>query len=250
MRYFGYLIALYLVLISSCKNSVKQSSDLLIQNPLLEKAIIGAGGLENWKGLRNIQFYKTTKLYHEDGSLQDSTYQLHNYQMYPDMTGSYSYEKDGMSIKVMYQHDRMTKYVNDESIELSDEEAKKLKQGFLGSQFVMSLPFKLNDPGVILSKEEGLLGDRPTDILKASYNTENTNHTKTHDWWHYIDKDTGELLGYKVHHAPTYAQVYNVTTTKIRGITFPTYRKTYRVTENDEVQYVRGEFWYEYISNE
>lgn len=250
MRYFGFITLLYLITFQiSCKNEPPSPEISTPKNALLAKAINGAGGLENWKNLGQIQFYKTTKLYLEDGSLQDSTYQLHTYQMYPEMNGEYSYEKNGEQIKIQYNNEIMTKYVNNEKIELSPEESEKLRSGFLGAQFVMCLPYKLNDPGVTLSEEEGVLGEKKAQILKASYSTEHENHTKTHDWWHYIDPNSGKLLGYKVHHAPTYAQVVNEETTEIKGVTFPTYRKTYRVTKDDKRQYVRGEFWYEYYEN-
>ena len=240
----------------SCKSettSSSQGSDATEEQikteseELLEKAIEGNGGWANWKSLDTIQFYKTTKLYLEDGTIEDSTFQLHTYAMYPHMNGQYSYDKDGSKITVKYENGTISKLIDEKIVDLSAEESKKLKLGFLGAQFVMCLPYKLDDPGVILKKEEGTLEGKNVDIIKASYSTENSNHTKTHDWWHYVDKDNGKLLGYKVHHAPTYAQVINVNTTEIKGVSFPTYRKTYRVTKDDEKQFVRGEFWYEYL---
>jgi hypothetical protein len=215
---------------------------------LLEKGIVGNGGWSNWKNLDTISFYKTTKLYLEDGSIEDSTFQKHTYHMYPEMNGKYSWEKDGVENVIEYKDGIITKHINSIKQELSQTEHEKLKKGFLGAQFVMCLPFKLGDPGVKLALDgSSQINGKEVDVLKASYHTQNENHTENHDWWHYINANTGALEGYKVHHPPTYARVSNVKTTTIKGIIFPTYRQTYRVDENDNRQYLRGEFWYEYL---
>lgn len=215
---------------------------------LLEKGIIGSGGWESWTDLDTIQFYKTTKLYLEDGSLEDSTYQLHTYFMYPTMNGKYSWEKDQIKYEVEYQNGNMSKSIDGIEQKISKEEQEKLRKGFLGAQFVMSLPFKLNDSGVELALDgKSTINGKTVDVLKASYHTKHQNHTESHDWWHYINAESGKLEGYKVHHPPTYARVSNVTTTRIKGVDFPTYRKTFRVDKEDNEQYVRGEFWYEYV---
>ena len=168
--------------------------------------------------------------------------------MYPDMNGKYTYEKDGAQYRIEYQNDKMTKHINNELQVLSDEEHEKLRKGFLGAQFVMCLPYKLNDPGVVIALDgKSTMNGKEVDVLKASYHTQHKNHTESHDWWHYINSETGVQEGYKVHHPPTFARVNNVSTTTINGIVFPTYRKTYRVDKDDNQEYVRGEFWYEYL---
>ena len=227
-----------------------EEKDFSPEQALLHKGLEGAGGMENWKNLDSIQFYKTTKLYLADGTVEDSTYQLHTYYMHPDMNGKYSWKMNGEKMEVRFEDGQASKYINGLKVELDEKEEDKLRLGFLGAQFVMCLPFKLNDPGVQLSIDgKSIINEKNVDVLKASYNTSNDNHTKSHDWWHYINSESGELEGYKVHHPPTFAQVINVKTTTLKGIKFPVYRRTYRVDENDNREYLRGEFWYEYIEN-
>lgn len=229
---------------SSCKVDKNQSNEA---ERLLESGIEGVGGWDAWTALDTIKFFKTTKLYLEDGGLEDSTYQFHTYIMYPQMKGQYQWLEGDLEYLVKYEDGKVTKTKNGENQKLSNEEEEKLRLGFLGAQFVMCLPFKLKDPGVTLEvNKESEIGGKKARVLKASYDTKNANHTKSHDWWHYFDPHTYEYLGYKVYHAPTHAKVQNVKTTQINGVTFPTYRKTYRVDDNDKELFLRAEFWYLY----
>lgn len=203
--------------------------------------------MQNWEDLDTIQFYKTTRLYLEDDTLEDSTYQLHTYVLYPDMNGKYSWKEDDKEFEVVYDNGFVMMNENGKDIALSETNIEKYKLSFLGAQFVICLPFKLNDPGVQLSYEgSDIFNGRQVEVLKASYNAELDNHTKSHDWWHYFDKKTYKYLGYKVYHSPTYAKVYNIGTADIQGVTFPEYRRTYRVDADDNELYLRAEFWYSF----
>jgi len=243
MRIFFYLTIA--TLFGSCAgDSVKKSrADIL-----LDKGIEAAGGWQNWMDLDTIQFYKMTKLYLEDGSLEDSTYQLHTYYMYPEMNGKYSWKEEQTEYEIRYHNGSINKYSDGKEINISDEEKEKYRLSFLGAQFTMSMPFKLKDPGVII----GLAGintinGKEVEVLNASYNSNLYNHTDSHDWWYYFDRESGEQIGYKVHHSPTFARVINVETIKLNGIRFPKYRKSYRVDKDDNELYLRAEFWYSFI---
>ena len=212
---------------------------------LLEKGISQAGGLEAWNQSPGYKFKKRSILYLADGSIESKNTQIVQFKDQPSLTGSiiWNNASDTVSTKIEYAEGKAIKRINDKDQGEQANEASR--RSFLGAHIVMSMPFKLLDPGVDLSYggEQEQHGKK-VKVIIADYDTENPNHTETHRWWHYFDATTYEYIGYKVFHPPTYALVENLKSTSVNGITYPIDRITWRVDSLDNKQYIRAKFAY------
>ena len=94
--------------------------------------------------------------------------------------------------------------------------------------FVIDVPFKMMDKGVVLSYEgvDTLEDGQRVEVIKAIYNADkNDHHTKSDTWWYYFDADSGAYSGSMVYHAPTYAYIENTAKNEKLPLIMNTYRK-------------------------
>lgn len=244
MKGFYYLIYFCLILACSTPTPYDHISSLEARE-VLEKGINASGGLEAWRDLGGYKFNKRTILYNVDGSIEIKNEQLLRIKNFPDLAGRITWKnkQDTTQTYIHFEEQKAIKYIDSKAQSKEINEAARLT--FLGAHIVMSMPFKLLDPGVKLTYGgPGKQYDKPVEILIADYNTDQPNHTKSHRWWHYFDAQSYEYLGYKVYHPPTYALIENLKTTQLKGIHFPTDRITWRVDSLDNKEYIRGKFAY------
>jgi len=212
---------------------------------ILEKGIESAGGLNNWKNSPGYKFNKRSILYLKDGAIESKNTQIVEFKDHPSLTGRITWNNrtDTVNTRVDFSDGAAIKYVD--NIDQGATVNEAARRSFLGAHIVMTLPFKLLDPGVHLDYGgQQTLFDKSVEVLIADYDAKNENHTETHRWWHYFDAETYEYIGYKVFHPPTYALVENLSTTTINGITYPLDRITWRVDSLNNKQFIRAKFAY------
>ena len=230
------------------RNPYGHISDLEARS-LLQKAITGAGGLENWQKVKNLKFKKYFALYTEDGETEQEALQNHEYHLGSPLEVAISWVDGQDKHLLSYREGRPEKSVNGTTV--ADAEPQSLTNTVLSATFVIQIPFNLLDPGVELAYDgtDQLHEGQKVEVLRATYNPgEHANHSTPDTWWHYFDAETYQPLGYMVQHADHYSFVQNLELAEAGGILFPKVRKSYRADRDKNLKYLRAEYDYgEYV---
>ncbi|MEM9341404.1 MAG: DUF6503 family protein, partial [Bacteroidota bacterium] len=135
------------------------------------------------------------------------------------------------------------KFLNDSLV----DRGSKVRESAFSALYVLGMPFKLKDPGTILSYEgKKEINGKTVDVINASYSPkEHDNHSTSDLWWYYFDELNGAFLGCMVYHPPTYALIENIAFHEIEGMMFQKRRKSYRCDSLGNKQFLRAEFWYD-----
>ncbi|RMG29648.1 MAG: hypothetical protein D6730_03545 [Bacteroidetes bacterium] len=212
---------------------------------LLHTALEAMGGLENWRKMRQLRFYKEYTLLLENGEIESQAQQWHTYTFLPEERIEISWEQQGAPHRILYQQGVPTKYVNGQPD--STANASSLKNTVLSSVFVVSLPFKLLDQGTNLSYLgfDTLANGQAVEVLQASYNPQqHAAHSSPDTWQLYFDKEAHYLTAYLVQHADHYSYVENLRDTLVQGFRFPLERKSFRADSLRNLLYLRATYRY------
>lgn len=210
---------------------------------ILQKAFDSAGGLETYLDLDSVVFDKRTILYLSDGKIESEVQQHHKYGLQPSASGRISWTDSLGRHEVVHGPNGSYKSLNEEKIEDSSASAKSV---FMSNYYVLFLPFKLLDPGTILSYEGVTSIDgHEVDIVKATYAPAvHENHSTSDDWYLFFSKSDGRVVANLVYHEPTYAFIENNEWTDKYPLRMNVYRQTWRTDFERNKEYLRGEFWY------
>ena len=211
---------------------------------VLARAYHSAGGLDQYYALKQVSYTKRSVLYLQIGSVESDVEQRHHYSLQPSLSGDIQWTADSSTHLIRYADGEADKLVNDNVL---TAEAGSAKNAFLSAYYVLFIPFKLADPGVILTLEgvDTLESGLVVDVVKAAYEpAEHENHSTSDTWWYYFDHKSGRNVGAMVHHPPTYALIENIEMTDDHGLRFNTYRRSYRCDASRNKEFLRAEFWY------
>ncbi len=249
-----YLLSL--LLLSACQPQSEEAATSQTSGPyahipdaqarqLLQNAIESAGGLENWQNLQELRFQKYYALYDSSGATETEARQTHVYRFTPEKQVTISWEAEGEKQMIRQQKEKVVRIAAGEPDTSADPQA--LRNNVLSAVFVVSIPFKLLDPGVELSYagRETLENLGEVEVLKAVYNPGQHDHHSTPDtWWHYYHPGDFRQVGYKVQHAGHYSYVINRSFAMAKGFRFPRERDSYRVDAQGNRLYLRAAYEY------
>lgn len=249
VRYF--ILLSLTILITSCatqnqlKDPYNHISDAAVVSTL-KKSFKTLGGLKNWQQIKELHYQKYTKLLLESGEIEKEVDQFHDYfyGSNPSINIT-SKDPEGNAHKITSINGNAVKYINGKIDPTA--KATALNTSVTTSLFVINVPFKMLDKGVILSHEgmDTLEDGQKVEVIKAIYNpAENANHTTPDIWWYYFDQQDAKLVAYMIKHDDHYSYVKNLEYTKSRGFTFPLKRGSYRVNAKREILYTRAEYEY------
>ncbi len=260
MKYSFTLLCLFL-LCTHCNSPSTDNADIVdVPDPyahltsdevkrVLKKAMDRAGGLTKWNQIKTLQFKKDYALLFESGEIENAALQTHTYTFPPESKVSIEWEKEGKKHLISQDGAQPTKKVD--GVVDTTANQQSLTNTVLSATFVISVPFKLLDAGVVLSYDglDTLADGRKVEVLKAVYNPAQTDTHSTPDtWWHYYDADDFTFVAYMVQHADHFSYVENLSFDEVDGFVFPRERKSYRVDEERNIQYLRAT--YEYMDYE
>ena len=213
---------------------------------LLQKALQSAGGIENWDHIHNLKFDKHFTLFDEQGKVDTSSFQHHEYQFLPSKQILIKWDENLEKHQLLYNGEKVTKKVNQEV--MSDIDERALLNSIFASTFVMEIPFNLLDQGVELSYLgiDTLAGGEAVEVLEAKYNSgSNASNSNSDIWWHFFSKKDYRHVGYMVKTSDHYSLVENVSIQRVNGINMPIIRKSYRVDSLRNIQYLRADYKYQ-----
>ena len=238
MRLFA-LTLVTLFLMNACSPSGTDVQDIVA------KAYEAHGGKEVWDNLYSLRYEKESKVYNADGSVRVNTLQEHYYEMGPEFKAKVQWQAGEETHEINYTDAGAEKWVNGERVVDMDTEAKAY-EAVNAARYTVSQPFKLSDPGVVLTYEgeDTLEEGQKVHVVKASYSTDNENHSKNDEWWYFFDVDTYLCLATMVHHGTTYSYIKNLEYDRSTGLVFNYHRKGYAVDSARNILYHQSEYFY------
>jgi len=252
MRTFYSKVPFLFILVtlaSSCQetNNKQNTGDHITDTKAKEvilKSIERHGGLAKWQAKKKLNYTKDFALFTSDGSQESFTKQKHDYNFKIDEFLIRTETKDKTILLKKFE-DLFVKTVNGEE---STDPQEKHQKSFNTSMYVVSMPFKLLDPGVDLKYEgtEKIDSGKETHVIKAVYDTgKNKNHSTDDTWWYYFDIEDYTLVANKVITHDHSAIVDNLSFIESGGILFNGHRKSYRLDSLGKKDYLRAEYFYE-----
>ena len=243
------------IFILSCQPSLPEQQDSINTRfdhindqdakKLLKKAIDRAGGLSNWEDLSDLAFQKYTALFDEQGNIEVEIDQQHKYHFTASPQINISWQKQDKNYELKQTNTGVQQTV-DGKIDTTAN-TQTLKNNILAATFVMSIPFKLLDPGVALryAGRDTLQDDTIVEVLEAKYAPNSfKNHSTPDIWWHYFSVEDYREIGYMVQHADHFSYVRNLGFEEVSGFLFPTRRESYRVDAKRNKLYLRAKYGY------
>lgn len=241
------------LLLISCQSTVETSStpdpyshitDQKVGD-LLQKVIDKAGGYANWQNRKKWHYQKAFRLLDSLGNIENDVVQTHHYTFGNESIISIAWEKDSIQHEIIAQNGDVIKKENGKTVQPKNPQS--LINTVLSSTFVIDVPFKLLDKGIVFQYLglDTLEKGEVVEVLEAVFNPDaNANHS-TPDTWHlYFDKNDFRLLGYRVQHADHFSYVKNLRDTTVNGFMFPLERESYRVDSARNKLYLRADYRY------
>lgn len=239
-----YLIVLALFLLMACGSSMEETGHdrfAQITDPdarsILAAAIDHAGGLERWDSIKRLRYTKDFSLLFASGDTERSYSQIHDYRYDPVLLDIVSIE-NGDTIRTVLENGSYSRTVNDSLITMDQS---TLEQAVNTSTYVVSMPFKLLEPGTELKYlgEKELEDGRMVDVLEVGYGSDSDT------WRYYFDRPERKIVANWVQTSDHYSLVENLTFERVGGILFNKERKSYRVDSLGNKLYLRAEYLYD-----
>lgn len=206
---------------------------------IVRKAIEYFGGWENWVSKNTVSYYKTTSYLDSTGTETRSVGQLHQYQLQPTFKARMSWEENGDQYVIINNGQQAWKFKNGE--EMTDQGSKNQAwNSSFGSHYVFSMPFKLTDPGTILTFEglDTLDNGKVVNSLKVEYEEGAGSSGGMHDWWYFFDPETNELIANFLDHGHGYSYTSYEGFEEVDGIRIQKKRHSYDTNENRGIGYL------------
>ena len=244
------LILLTILLSMGCKNDSKKVSkeipieasnqDLSEAEKLVDEAINHSGDMSNWGAKRTFSYTKNIQNYDSTGTLLRTVAQVHKYQLKPSFKANISWEQDGNKHEIVNNGRQAWKLINGK---IQDDEAavNTAWNSSFGSQYMVSMPFKLKAPGTILNYEgiDTLSNNRIVHKLKVTYEKGAGSSGGMHTWYYFLNTDNYQFEANFLDHGKGFSYTDYETFVEVDGISITKERKSYGSNENMETTYLK-----------
>lgn len=237
--------------LSSCSEKGKVVSDtvhdtLEVEHPMdrlandqagdvVRKAIEFAGGWDAWEKKENFSFYKNITQLDSTGAIKKNERQLHQYNLDQGFQGRMTWTINGDEYMIINNGNEAKKYKNKE--ELTDEASKKIAwNSSFGSNYVISMPFKLTDPGAILTYDgiDSTTVGKAVHAIKVEYEKGAGSSGGFHVWWYYFDVENYDLVANFLDYGNGYSLTTYETFTEVDELRIHLKRFSYQSNEQKE----------------
>lgn len=205
---------------------------------VVSKAIAAAGGWEDWAAKKTLSYTKVIQFFDSIGSMEREVRQLHQYQLQP-LKMRISWEEEGDHYTVINNGQQVWKLKNDQSLTEQTDIDQAWNSSF-GSHYVMCMPFKLTDPGTVLTYQglDTLSGGQVVHAIKTTYQEGAGSAAGKHTWWYYFDKDNYSLAANFLDYQDGFSYTQYVAFAEIQGIKLNKERKSYSTNADRDLKYV------------
>ena len=245
------LLFLLTVLLSmGCKDEAKKTSkavqsevvyqDLSEAEKLVDEAIDHSGGMSNWATKKTLSYTKNIQSYDSTGTLLRTVAQVHKYRLKPSFKANISWELDGNKHEIINNGRQSWKLVNGK-IQDNKAAVNNAWNSSFGSQYMISMPFKLKAPGTILDYEgiDTLSNNRIVHKLKVTYENGAGSSGGMHTWYYFLNTDNYQFEANFLDHGKGFSYTDYETFVEVDGIAVTKERKTYGSNENMETTYLK-----------
>lgn len=225
------LIFLFLVASSCRQNSNSHTGTLPVSMDdssriIIDRAIAYAGGYGAWQQKKTLAFDKKSISYDSAGNVTRVVDQHFDYTLKPEFRAKVSYKLHDTSITLILDGQKARKLYNGQISEAQKDIDGAWNSSF-GSQFVICMPYKLKDPGII-AKYMGqmtLADGVPAQVIKTSY-LKGAGSNSDHTWYYYLEPGTGKLLANSLSGKDEYWDYTRYEAfERVSGLLMPTLRK-------------------------
>jgi len=245
-----FFILLISFFILSCKGDFKKdnatkkaetvSPNLGEAEELVNNAINYSGGMKNWTSKKSLSYIKGIHSYDSTGNLIRTVAQLHRYQLKPTFKANMSWEQGGNKHEIINNGSQSWKLVNGK-IQEDKASVNTAWNSSFGSQYMVSMPFKLKAPGTILNYEgiDTLSNNRIVHKLKVTYEKGAGTSGGMHTWYYFLNTDNYQFEANFLNHGKGYSYTDYETFIEVDGISVTKDRKSYASNENMETTYLK-----------
>ena len=218
-------------------------SNLSEAQKLVNKTITHYGGMKNWESKKSLSYVKTIQSYDSMGGLIRTVAQSHKYQLKPSFKANMSWEQDGNKHEIVNNGNQSWKLVNGK-IQEDKASVDNAWNSSFGSHYMVSMPFKLKDPGTILNYEgvDTLSNNRIVHKLKVDYEKRAGSCGGMHTWNYFLNTDTYQFEANFLDHGEGYSYTDYETFIQIDSILVTKERKLYASNKNMELTYLKTQY--------
>ena len=161
---------------------------------IIDRAIHYAGGYEAWQKMATISFDKKSVSYDSTGKVTRELNQHLDYVIRPEFKAKITYMLHDTLITLIHDGQSARKFFNGK-ISNEQKDIDGAWNSCFGSQFVMCMPFKLKDPGIIATYigQLTLADGVQAQVIKTTY-IKGAGSNPNHIWYYYFEPGTGKLL--------------------------------------------------------
>ncbi len=168
-------------------NQINQEDNAAIN--LIKKSIEYMGGWESYINIRGIEYTKTLHKADSNGTVNMKIEQHHRYNLFPEFAVRMDWKEGNSQYTIMNNGNQSWKFKDEQYL----EDQKNINSAYNsshGSQYVLFMPWKLLDPGVLLEHigNHVLPNGQEVEGVKVNYKEGNSTTTE-HTWWYYFDTD-------------------------------------------------------------
>lgn len=207
---------------------------------IVRQSIEDAGGWNKWTKKKSLSYTKIIAYYDSAGTKEREVRQLHQYLLHPQFKGRISWEDNGDQYYIINNGQQAWKFKNNQ--EMTDEDSKNQAwNSSFGSNYVMCMPFKLADQGVILTYEglKTLPDETIAQSVRVEYEKGAGSAGGMHTWWYYFDPKTSELEANFLDYGQGYSYTKYESFREVSGIKVNEKRYSYATNKDQELKYIR-----------
>lgn len=205
----------------------------------VRKCIENFGGWDAWAAKKTVAYTKITQSYDSTGKLLKERVELHQYQLNPQFKARISWQDSSTNYVLINNGQQAWKFKN--GVEMTTEnDRKQAYNSTFGPHYVTCMPFKLTDPGTVLT-DEGLVtlaNGKVLKCIKTTYLKGAGSAAGMHTWWYLFDPKSGNLTANFLDHGDNFNFTDYVEFKVVDSIKLATVRKGYAMNAKREVRHL------------
>jgi hypothetical protein len=238
------IIAILIGLFTCCTPSAEKKAKAII-----EKSIIAHGGGETWKSLNSFSLEKESWLFLENGGVETHSVQNLEFRHQPFFEAKITWKKDSLVHKVIFDGDKTRYWMGENEIQNEGFLASK-KKDIDAAYYVLTKPFDLFEQTKKLEYQGVHKLEDGREVETVQVIDGDPNDPAVDIWWYYFDKESFQIIGYKVKTSDHFSMVYNLDWDNSTGILFPKKRESFRVDSLGNHLYLRAKYDFRTYSKE
>lgn len=205
----------------------------------VRQAIEWAGGWDAWQDKKSLSYTKVIQYFDSTGNQEREVRQLHQYRLQP-FAVRISWQDAGDDYVIINNGEQAWKLRND-TVMTAQADVNNAWNASFGSHYVMGMPFKLADPGTVLTYEgtDTLHNGKVVHSIKIDYEEGAGSAAGMHHWWYYLAVEDNSLAANFLDYGDGYTYTQYEAFTEVDGIKLNKERHSYTSNADRELLFRR-----------